>query len=255
MKWELDETKFMDMEELDRLRKVSMHRSDADKHRGREGGVREWMLIDVATSTGLRVSEMASLKIGDIDLNVKKPFLRVLRKGSKSDESGKKKPRLGTVRLTPKLREHILEYLEWKESVDEPTGPGNHLLVSERNEPYSRAGLAALFKRAAKRAGLSKEYHIHSCRHSYATYLLKATKNLRLVQKQLGHTQVKTTAIYADVTSEEMAEGMAALDDLYYPEQEPVVQERPAEEPTPEEKPPEERPVRSSVQTMRYFGG
>ena len=69
------------------------------------------------------------------------------------------------------------------------------------------------FKRCARRAGLLSHYSIHCLRHTYACFLLKASNwNLRLVQKQLGHSKITTTQIYADVM---MPEIKKALDKLY----------------------------------------
>jgi site-specific recombinase XerD len=58
------------------------------------------------------------------------------------------------------------------------------------------------FKKAAERAGLPKYYSIHSSRHTYATLLLAKSKNIRFVQKQLGHASIAMTSLYADVLPE-----------------------------------------------------
>ncbi len=67
-----------------------------------------------------------------------------------------------------------------------------------------------MFETAVKGAGLPK-YSIHACRHSFGTYLYQKTKNLRMVQKQLGHVNIATTQVYADVTPEEMSNGIQGL--------------------------------------------
>ena len=73
-------------------------------------------------------------------------------------------------------------------------------------------GLQQIWKRAVEIAGLPKELSIHSARHTVAVHLLKKTGNLRQVQKQLGHASPATTAnMYADVTFDDMREGMAGL--------------------------------------------
>jgi len=74
-------------------------------------------------------------------------------------------------------------------------------------------GMQKIFKRCAERAGLYSAYSIHCLRHSYACFLLKASNwNLRLVQKQLGHSRITTTQVYADVM---MPDIKKALDRLY----------------------------------------
>ena len=73
-------------------------------------------------------------------------------------------------------------------------------------------GLQRIWKRAIKRASLPKELSIHSARHTLATHLLKKTGNLRLVQKQLGHSSPVTTAnLYADVDFGTMQESVTSL--------------------------------------------
>ena len=69
------------------------------------------------------------------------------------------------------------------------------------------------FKKATENVRLPDHYSIHSCRHTFATYLLANTKNLRLVQKQLRHSSPSVTAVYADVTPEDMSEAMERIRD------------------------------------------
>lgn len=59
------------------------------------------------------------------------------------------------------------------------------------------------FKKAIEVSGLRNELSIHKCRHTYATYLLQGTKDLRYVQKQLGHADINMTSLYADILPEE----------------------------------------------------
>ena len=66
----------------------------------------------------------------------------------------------------------------------------------------TRSSLQSAFKRAVKASGISKRAHVHSLRHSYATHLLEAGVNLRLIQTYLGHSSPKTTAIYTHLTRE-----------------------------------------------------
>lgn len=85
-----------------------------------------------------------------------------------------------------------------------PTGTRSH--VAPLNDPavgpISRASLQSAFYRAVKQAGIHKRAHVHSLRHSYATHLLEAGVNLRLIQEYLGHTSPRTTAIYTHLTRE-----------------------------------------------------
>ncbi len=95
--------------------------------------------------------------------------------------------------------------------MDESTDSSAYLLMSSHGKPYSTRTLQYAFKVSLKEAGLPQYYSIHACRHSYGTYLYQKTKNLRLVQKQLGHSSITTTTVYADVPLEETLEGVNGL--------------------------------------------
>jgi integrase/recombinase XerD len=85
-----------------------------------------------------------------------------------------------------------------------PTGTRSG--VAPLNDPtvghISRASLQSAFVRAVKQSGIHKRAHVHTLRHSYATHLLEAGVNLRLIQEYLGHTSPQTTAIYTHLTRE-----------------------------------------------------
>ncbi len=100
----IDRTKYMDLDEVKQLRTVTEAKAIVDLKAGRVGGVRAWMLIDLALSTGLRVSEMAALKIKDVDL--KRGCLSVTRM------KRKKKVR-ETMALGKDLAQHLKDYIAW----------------------------------------------------------------------------------------------------------------------------------------------
>ena len=77
----------------------------------------------------------------------------------------------------------------------------------------SRSGIQQVFKKWAKKSGISSHYSIHSLRHTYATNLYKASGyNLRLVQKQLGHSSPSITQVYADVMNSDVEEALKNLE-------------------------------------------
>ena len=152
------------------------------------------MLIDTALSTGLRVGEIAAIKISDID--IKRGLIRVRR-------LKRKKKVIDSLAISPELIKHIKEYVG-----DRTIGT---LILGERGN-LSRVGLQQAWKSAIRKAGLPRELSIHSARHTVAVHLLKKTKNLRQVQKQLGHASPITTAcLYADVSFADMADGVTNL--------------------------------------------
>ncbi|MEE8156054.1 MAG: tyrosine-type recombinase/integrase, partial [Phycisphaerales bacterium] len=113
--------------------------------------------------------------------------------------------------VPPDLVKHLQDFIAWKRLVAEPTGDSDPLFVGKRG-PLTVQGLQQLWKRAIRKAGLPKELSIHSARHTLAVQLLSRTKNLRQVQKQLGHTDPATTAnMYADVSFREMQAGLTGL--------------------------------------------
>jgi len=192
----IDRTKYMSMDEVKRLRTVTEARALIDLKKGRVGGVMAWMVIDLALSTGLRVSEMVALKIKDIDL--KRGSLSVVR-------LKRKKKVKETLAIGNGLVAHLRDYIKW---TGRKTGS---LFVGSRGS-LTAQGLQRIWKAAAQRAGLPKELSIHSARHTIAVHLLKKTGNLRQVQKQLGHASPATTAnMYADISFEDMQNGVTGL--------------------------------------------
>ena len=199
--WVLERHKFMTEVEVRKLRKYLEDKALADMAKGRMRNVRVWAVVNFALGTGSRVAEISNVRIRDLDLQRNEPKVLIHGKGGKQ--------RL--VYISPALRKHLLEYLDWKKkAVDEPTGKEDYLFLSERGGKFATRSLQSMFETAVKGAGLPK-YSIHACRHSFGTYLYQKTKNLRMVQKQLGHTSVSTTQVYADVTPEEMSNGVQGL--------------------------------------------
>ena len=190
----IDRVKYLNAEEVKQLRAVTEDKSIVDLRKGRITGPVRWMLVDLALSTGLRVSEMAAIQLKDIDL--KRGFVTVQRKK-------RKKKTIDSLAISPGLIKHLKEYIE-----NRTTG---QLLIGERGN-LTKYGLQQIWKSAVKRAGLPKELSIHSARHTMAVHLLKKTGNLRQVQKQLGHASPATTAnMYADISFEDMQNGVTDL--------------------------------------------
>jgi len=162
---------------------------------GQKPPVRNWGILHVALDSGLRVSEICDLQVRDVILDADHASV-IVRDG----KGGKKRG----VRIGSALREHLSEYVSWKERVGEATSGRAPLFVSSRGGPLTRTAVYRIFRNHADQVGIPKRFSIHSCRHTYASLLYKASDfNLRLVQKQLGHRSIQTTQIYADVLSED----------------------------------------------------
>jgi site-specific recombinase XerD len=205
--WVLDPGKFLTPEEVNRLLDTAGKRAKIARARGNKGAVRDYFIVHLALSTGLRVAEIASLKCRDVFL--KDHFCALLVRNGKG---GKKR----LVRFNGAFKRHYEEYLLWKETMGEPVGLGDPLLLSSNTGGHmTTRALQKAFKRTSARADLPSCYSIHCLRHTYACELYKASGyNLRLVQKQLGHAHVGTTQVYADVVEPDMQQ---ALERLYNP--------------------------------------
>jgi len=165
-----------------------------DQIKGRKTWVTRYTLVYLALNSGLRVSELARLKLKDLQLGGKENFLIVQNgKGNRKRD----------VYLDTELVKHLKEYIvisktAWSES----TAYDAPLLAGRNGGHFTTTALEISFKQALIAAGLPSTYSIHSSRHTYATILLAKTNNLRFVQKQLGHSTLNMTALYADVLPE-----------------------------------------------------
>lgn len=192
----IDRTKYMDDGEVRRLRASAENRAIADLEKGRTGGVIAWLVVDMALSTGLRVNELARLKVSDIEF--KRRSLRVKR-------TKRRVPKIETLAISKALAKHLKAYLAWRHD------DRDELFIGQRG-PMTTRGLQQCWLGAVRRAGLPKELSIHSARHTMATHLLKKTRNLRQVQLQLGHASPVVTAnLYAQVAFDDMQAGVEGL--------------------------------------------
>ena len=200
----IDRAKYMDEREAKLLRTVTEHWALTDLRKGRRQGVVTWAVVDVALQTGLRVSELAALRVGGFDPR---------RQCLKVDRAKRRSRRQESLALSRDLTEHLAEFIAWKRDAGEETSAEAPLFVGKRG-PLTDRGLQVIWQRAVERAGLPKELSIHSARHTMAVHLLRKTSNLRMVQKQLGHASPATTAnMYADISFEDMQAGVDGLYD------------------------------------------
>lgn len=202
--WEVDTQKFLSPSDVKTL-------LDATRKTAAEGNpfaVRDLFFLRLGLATGLRVMEIAALNCGDFNLNDTMPSLVVLR------GKGKKKRR---VFFSHAFKRQCEGYFLWKKTLGESVEPDQPLLLSSSTEGHlTTRALQKAFKRCARRAGLPPRYSIHCLRHTYACFLLKASNwNLRLVQKQLGHSKITTTQVYADVMMPEIKNALENLDSNY----------------------------------------
>lgn len=200
----LTQEDFMTPDQVRRLKAVARRSAQDALRRGQRRPVRDWAILHVALDAGLRASEIIALRVGDLILEPGAAAI-IVRRGKFGKIRG--------VDIGEALREHLSEFLAWKKSVGEPTGPDDLLFLSPKTRgPLTRQAVYHVFKRYAKLASLPDRFSIHSCRHTYASMLYRASRyNLRLVQKQLGHASIRTTQVYADVLSQDAREAVNGL--------------------------------------------
>jgi integrase len=194
--WTLTPEDFFSREQRRKLLQTCRERAELDLQKGRKTWVTRYMLVDLALYSGLRVSEIAKLKTQDLYItNVSDPYI-IVRNG-KGDKTR-------TVYIDKELQKHLKEYLEFKKkTLDSSPEPQTPLFEGRNGQHPPIITLQLSFKKAVEVAGLPKHFSIHSARHTYATFLLKDTGNLRYVQKQLGHSNIAMTSVYADILPED----------------------------------------------------
>ena len=155
-------------------------------------GQRDRAMLEVLYATGLRVSELVSLQLGQV--NLRQGVIRVIGKGNKE-------------RLVP-LGEDASDWVEKfirqgrAELLQGP--PVDVLFPSRRGRMMTRQTFWHAIKRHAVRAGISKTLSPHVVRHAFATHLLNHGADLRVVQMLLGHSDISTTQIYTHVARERL---------------------------------------------------
>ena len=154
---------------------------------------RDRLAMELLYGGGLRVSELTGLNYGDIDFE--SGVARVLGKGKK-------------VRLCPLGRVGMAVLTKWKTEFARETGHNDPVLVTPKHVRLPVRQVQLLLKRYLALADLPGDLTPHKLRHSYATHLLNAGADLRLVQELLGHVNLNTTQIYTHVS-------VARLRDIY----------------------------------------
>ncbi|OPL09438.1 MAG: integrase [delta proteobacterium ML8_D] len=193
---------YFNKKQVQLIRRTVRDSAVLDSQKGKVTAIREWAIIDTLTSTGIRVGECANIRCSDIKTGYGQSELFIRNgKGSKSR----------TVQLPESLKTHLNNYLKWKTSRKEAVGPDDYLFQGQRG-PVTSQGIQLVVKKYLKQLGLYEEgKSAHSLRHSYATQYYHNTKDLRGLQKQLGHSSIQTTQIYADVTKEDIQQNLKGL--------------------------------------------
>lgn len=154
-------------------------------------GIRDRLLLELLYSTGVRVSELISIKITDIKKNEQKIY--ITGKGQKM-----RIVLYGTI-----CKEKLEQYLEIRSSFLQK-GDSDYLLLNERGKPLTPQGVRYILEQIIKKNALSFHVHPHMLRHTFATHLLNEGADLKTVQELLGHENLETTGIYTHVSNENL---------------------------------------------------
>jgi integrase/recombinase XerD len=184
------------------LRRTARNASKLAFQKNQVTAVREWMLIDLMTSTGMREGEAADIRCGDILAGYGQSACYI--RHGKGDKAR-------TIEIPTSLRAHLKSFLVWKHGRGEATEKDDYLLIGQRG-PWTPSAVGQIVKQHLRRIGLYEPgKSAHSLRHSYATELYRQKRDLRVVQKQLGHASVQITQCYADVLREDILEQIQGL--------------------------------------------
>jgi integrase/recombinase XerD len=157
--------------------------------------VKHKLIIKLLYGTGLRVSEIVNLKKENV--NFEEGLIHIhLAKGKKD--------------RFVKIPESMLKELQSFEELES----GKYLFGSNRGGKLTTATIQAILKNAAKKAGIKKRVYPHLLRHSFATHLLEGGTDLRIIQKILGHSDIKTTQIYLQISQASIKNVESPLDNL-----------------------------------------
>ncbi|MFN4300267.1 MAG: site-specific tyrosine recombinase XerD [Thermaurantimonas sp.] len=156
-------------------------------------GFRNKTIIEVLYATGIRVSELVSLKLSDI--YYEEGLIKVTGKGNKQ-------------RFVP-IHQNALHLLdiytkEIRTKVIDEKKSKNYVFLNRRGAPLTRVMIFTFIKKYAEEAGIQKKISPHTFRHSFATHLVEAGADLRAVQDLLGHESILTTEIYTHLSQKHL---------------------------------------------------
>jgi site-specific recombinase XerD len=157
--------------------------------------IKHKLILKILYGCGLRVSELVNLNKEDINLKEKLIHIK-LSKG--------KKDRF--VKIPDSINEELSNYYNLLSEKE--------LFPSNRGGKLTTATIQAIVENTAKKAGITKEVYPHLLRHSFATHLLEAGTDLRVIQKLLGHSDIKTTQIYTQISQQSIKNVRSPIDDL-----------------------------------------
>ena len=166
---------------------------------------RDNLMFDLLFDTGLRLSELTGINVGDI---ADKRYLTIVGKGRKER----------TIPIWPVngLKEEIIEFLEWKRDHGESAHPRSPLFCSKSNmiranKRISDRAVQYMANHYAGEAGLEREFHPHACRHSFGFKLGRKGVPIQVIKKLMGHSKIETTSIYVEPDMDQLENALGCI--------------------------------------------
>lgn len=161
-------------------------------------GLRDLAILELLYGSGLRVAEVADLKINDID--IEEGSARVTGKGNKER----------IVPVTPAACRAVKNYLGHRRPSDSQSQHSNVLFINRLGTPLTTRSIARMINKYVRQQAMLMNITPHQLRHSFATHLLNNGADIRAVQEMLGHTNLSTTQIYARISKERLMQSYRA---------------------------------------------
>lgn len=190
-----DSVKYFTKQQIQLLRRTVRNQAKLAAEKKNVTNIKEWLVVDILTCTGIRVSEVVDLRCGDLKLGYGQSSLFIRNgKGSKSRQ----------VEIPAALKRHLKNFISWKSTKGEATDLDSHVFIGQRGN-WGPQAVQQLVKKYLKKLGLyEKGKSVHALRHSYAVEFYRKEKDLRALQKQLGHSTSQVTEIYASILTEDI---------------------------------------------------
>jgi len=171
---------------------IALPKEDIDSLFKNADSFRDKLILEFIYYCGLRVGEFLSIKIEDIDFKE-----RVIKVASKKKSHG-----LLGERIIPLPKPLILDLKMYIKMINRE----EDILM-----PLTKQRIWQIVKKTADKAGIKKNVHTHTLRHSYATHILEETGNIELVKELLGHETIKTTQIYTHLSTKAKKKAIEAI--------------------------------------------
>jgi integrase/recombinase XerD len=159
-----------------------------------KNGLRDRTILETMYASGLRVSELVNLELNNLYLD--DGYIRVMGKGSKER----------IVPIGKSAVHYIKEYLKKSRPELKMGQNENFVFLNNRGKKLSRMSIWGFVKKYSKLAGIKKDIHPHTIRHSFATHLLEGGADIRAIQEMLGHSDISTTQIYTHINRDYLIE-------------------------------------------------